>query len=131
VTTSQLLDDRYGRGSARRSTRIAWIVVGVVAVASVAALGWTTVSNTVNTVDVDVTRFTAVDERAVELDFQVIAPAGSRVACALEAQDEEHGVVGWRVVEFDVDASRSRVLTETVPTVAPATTGLVNSCWVA
>ena len=62
--------------------------------------------------------------------FQVTAPAGAAFACALEALDEEFGVVGWRVVEYRAIGGELAGLRETVPTVARATTGLVNSCWV-
>ena len=64
------------------------------------------------------------------LGFQITAPRGAAVACALEAQDEEHGVVGWRVVELPASDLHARAFREVIPTTAPATTGFVNSCWV-
>ena len=62
--------------------------------------------------------------------FQVSAPVGRSIACALEAQDEEHGVVAWRVVEYPGSDLHVRAFHETLPTTSGATTGLVNSCWV-
>ena len=55
---------------------------------------------------------------------------GEAVTCALEAQDTEHGVVGWRVVEYPADPAHTRAFSETIPTIAEATTGFVSSCWI-
>ena len=50
--------------------------------------------------------------------MQISAPAGAAVACALEAQDVEHGVVGWRVVEFAASDAHTQAFQERIPTVA-------------
>jgi hypothetical protein len=47
----------------------------------------------------------------------------------VEALDEEFGVVGWKIVEIPATDTHMQQLSATVPTVAEATTGLVNSCW--
>lgn len=131
MTTQQLLDERYGRRPSRRATRTWWIAVAVIAVAATVALGWSTVATSMASIDVDATGYEVVDERTVTVTYQVVAPADGTIACALEAQDVEHGVVGWRVVEHDVRGGDAQAFTDTIPTVAEATTGLVNSCWVA
>lgn len=129
MTTQQMLDERYGR-TRRPATR--WVAIVAIAVGALAvgAFAWLTVSSSINSVDVDTTGFQVVDERAVTLEFQVSAPAGAAIACTLEAQDEEHGVVGWKVVEIPASETHARAFRETIPTVAGATTGFVNSCWV-
>ncbi|MFH8250493.1 DUF4307 domain-containing protein [Microbacterium sp. B2969] len=129
MTTQQMLDERYGR-SRRGAPR--WVVVAAiaVAVAVVVAFAWMTVAGSLSSVDSDTTGFQIVDEHSVVLEFQISAPAGASVACALEAQDVEHGVVGWKVVEIEPSDTHARAFRETIPTVAEATTGLVNSCWV-
>jgi len=88
-----------------------------------------TVSQAINTVDADDLSYELVDEHSVTVSFQVTAPQGRDLACAVEALDEEFGVVGWKIVEIPAVASHTQQLTATVPTVAEATTGLVNSCW--
>jgi hypothetical protein len=129
MTTQDMLDERYGRTvSPRRRWTVGIAVVIVVVV--VGLFAWMTVSSTVDDVDVDTTGFTVDDARSVTLSFQITAPAGRSVACALEAQDEEHGVVGWKIVEYEASDLRTRAFRETIPTTAEATTGLVNDCWV-
>jgi len=129
VTTQDMLDERYGR---RRSPARRWIVGAgiVVAVGIVALFGWFTVRGSLNAVDSDTTSFAIVDEHSVTLGFQITAPPGAPVACAIEAQDEEHGVVGWRVVEIPASELHARAFREAIPTTALATTGFVSSCWV-
>lgn len=128
MTTREELDERYGRTRRRRAP---WIALGVVAILAVAALGWQTVAQSMSTVDADDLGFEVIDEHAVTVTFQVSDVRGEHVFCAVEALDEEFGVVGWRIVEVPAGDSHSQRISETIPTVAAATTGLVNSCWVA
>lgn len=130
TTIQQKLDQRYGR---RRSTRrrvIGWSIVGVVALSLIAGLGWSTVAGALDDVDVDETGFAVVDEHVVSVSFQVTVPPNRSFACVLEAQDEQHGIVGWRVVEYPADEAHERAISEEIRTLSLATTGFVNSCWV-
>ncbi|WP_322411855.1 DUF4307 domain-containing protein [Microbacterium invictum] len=129
MTTHQMLDERYGR---TRSRAPRWLVVSgvVVAAAVIVGAGWMTVAGALDDVDARTTGFQLVDDGSVRIDFQVTAPPGRSVACALEAQDADHGVVGWKVITLDETDGTARAFQESIPTVAEATTGLVNSCWV-
>lgn len=120
------LDDRYGR----RRRRWPWAVLAVVVAGAVGYLGWSVVSQSMNQVDADTTGFQLIDRHSVEVRFQVTAQRGAAITCAVEAQDTEHGVVGWRVIEYPADPSHTRAFSETIPTVAEATTGFVTSCWI-
>ncbi|MEV8023548.1 DUF4307 domain-containing protein [Microbacterium sp. NPDC080220] len=124
------LADRYGRTRSAASRRWTWVVIGVIAVVATGLLGWTTVSNAVNSVDADTTGFTLVDDRTVEVRVQVTVNPGTTVACSLEAQDAEHGIVGFAVVEVPASEDHSRIITERIPTTARPTTGFVRSCWI-
>jgi len=129
MTTQDMLDERYGRvRSPRRRWAIGLAIAGAVAV--VGLFGWFTVSDSLDAVDADTTGFEVVDEHSVTLSFQITAPPGRSIACAIEAQDVEHGVVGWRVVEYPVSDLHARAFREVIPTTAAATTGFVQSCWV-
>lgn len=121
------LDDRYGRG---RRGRWGWVVLGVVVVAVVGYLGWTTFAQAAASVDVDTTGYHIADAHSITVDFQVTLQPGAAVTCVVEAQDTEHGVVGWRVIEYPADAAHTRAFRESIPTVAEATTGLATSCWI-
>ncbi len=128
MTTQQMLDDRYGRrrGGARRTAVLAGVLIAV----AVAGAAWFATASSAGAAQATTTAFSMVDEHRVAVEFQVSAPPDSTLACILEAQDEEHGIVGWRVVEYPASPELSRPFRESVPTVAEATTGLVNSCWV-
>ncbi|AZS37312.1 hypothetical protein CVS47_01946 [Microbacterium lemovicicum] len=128
MTTSDTLDERYGRVRTPRQTWTRAIVIAVAAVI-IGGFAWITVASTLDDVQAEGTAYT-IDDSGVTVSFQISIPAGRSVACALEAQDEEHGVVGFRVVEIPAADQHTRAFRETIPTVAPATTGLVNSCWV-
>ncbi|MDF2992175.1 MAG: transcriptional regulator [Microbacterium sp.] len=130
MTTQQMLDERYGRSTSPRRRIVLWGIVAVVALTLIGLLGWTTVSNSMRSVTATDTGFTVVDASSVTISFQFTAPVGEPVACAIEAQDEEHGTVGWRVVEYPASQDHSRAFSEEIPTLALATTGFVNSCWV-
>lgn len=128
MTTAQELDERYGRTRARRTP---WIIGGIVALLLVGVFGWMIVAQSMNSVDADDLGFELVDEHTVDVRFQVTGVQGKDVVCVVEALDEEFGVVGWKVVEIPAGDSHSQALSTSVPTVAEATTGLVNTCWVA
>ncbi|WP_295840372.1 DUF4307 domain-containing protein [uncultured Microbacterium sp.] len=130
MTTQAQLDDRYGRTRSPRRRFAGWAVVAVLALGAIGFLAWTTVSNSLGSVTATDTGFTVVDDRSVSATFQITAPTGQPVACALEARDEEHGTVGWRVVEYPASEDHTRAFTEQIPTLSLATTGFVNACWV-
>jgi len=124
------LAERYGRTASRVRRRVGWTLVAVLAVGLTALLGWSVVSQAMGSADADTTGYEVVDEHTVTVRFQVAVTPGTPVACALEAQDEDHGIVGWKVVEYPAADARTRVFEESIPTVAEATTGLVQSCWI-
>jgi len=128
VTTPEQLDERYGRTRARRTP---WIIAGAIAVLAVGAYGWMTVTQSMNSVDADDLGYELVDEHSVDVRFQITGVQGKDVVCIVEALDEEFGVVGWKVIEIPAGDSHSQALAATIPTVSAATTGLVNTCWVA
>jgi len=131
MTTQAMLDERYGRTRATASRRRSSIIAGAVIAVIVGAIAWMSFGNASNAVSASATAYRVVDSSSTTVTFQLTAPAGAAVACVLEADDTDHGIVGWRVIEYPASgAVRNRTLTEAIPTVGRATTGLVNSCWV-
>lgn len=128
MTTAAQLDERYGRTRRRRAP---WIIGTAIAAVLVIAFGWMTVAQSMSSVDADDLGYELVDEHSVDVRFQVTGVQGKDVVCIVEALDEEFGVVGWKLVEIAAGDSHSRAVEATVPTVGEATTGLVNTCWVA
>lgn len=130
MTTPEQLEERYGRGTVRRRRqRLFWIMVAVGSTASIGVLSWVTVVNSLDDVTFDETGYEVVDEHTVTVTFQATPPAGAEFACAIQALDEDFGIVGWRVIEYSSFEEPTRAFRETIPTVAPATTGTVHSCW--
>lgn len=129
MTTAEQLADRYGRTTSRSRRILWWTLVAVGAVAAVATLTWSTFMQSSNQVQADDLAMRVVDEHEVTVTFQVTGQINRDMACALEALDESFGVVGWKIIELPATPSHAQQLTETIPTIAEATTGLVNSCW--
>ncbi|MBP2435957.1 DUF4307 domain-containing protein [Microbacterium amylolyticum] len=121
------LDDRYGRS--RNGARLApWIGGGIVAAVILGYLLWMVPQQTTGTVDYDDLGFRVTSAEQVSVTFRVTSSRNAPVVCTLEALDEEFGVVGWKVVELPANDRVHTDYTETIPTVAEATTGFVNTC---
>ncbi len=123
------LDDRYGRTWRPWRRRLFWASVAVFSAAAIAFLSWITLRNSLDDISIAETGYLVVDERAVTVSFQATPPAGARFACAIQALDEDFGVVGWRVIEYAPFNETTRSFTERIPTLALATTGTVKECW--
>ncbi|WEG07593.1 DUF4307 domain-containing protein [Microbacterium horticulturae] len=130
MTTQQMLDDRYGRTRSPHARAWAWTIGVVVAVIVGALLIWMAWGSTSSSVDATATGYEVVDARTVTVSFQVTSAHDSGVVCVLEADDEDHGIVGWKVVHLPASDQHTNAYRETIPTIGVATTGLVNACWV-
>jgi len=123
------LDERYGRSRQRGvDKRLGWGLAGAALLLGAAVVlfgGW----QTSHTVESKVIHYEVQDPQTVLIEFQVSAPAGTPIACALEALSESYSTVGWKVVELPASEQRTRNLSETLATTYAATTGTVRSCW--
>jgi hypothetical protein len=61
MTTQQDLDDRYGRVRRPLRRRMFWVAVAAVAAASVFAMSWLTVANSLDDIGLDETGYEVVD----------------------------------------------------------------------
>jgi hypothetical protein len=108
------------------------LVVVVAGIAVVASLAWVISSDVLGFGPQASARdvgHSLLSPTSVRVDFEVMATPGREVACAVEAQDETHGIVGWKVFVYPPSTERVRMMSEVVSTVRPATTGLVARCW--
>lgn len=128
--SEQELDARYGRTRNRSVDRlIVFISIGVVILGTVIwALfgGWggNAVSVTHNEIG-----FT-LDGEDVSLTYQVSAPPGAEVACALESMSESFASVAWKVVTIEPGEQRTRVFTETMRAIREPNSAYVVHCWI-
>lgn len=125
-----LLDERYGRTRQRGlDRRLGWGLAAVALALGLAVLifgGWQTTSS----IEFRDLSYDVVDARTVRMDFEVTAPPGAPVACALEALSPSYATVGWRILELPAAEQRTRRFSETLVTSYEATTGALRSCWV-
>ncbi|MFC5500953.1 DUF4307 domain-containing protein [Lysinimonas soli] len=125
------LDARYGRTAGRR-LRQRWIAIGTGAAVVVVVVAWVVwvglfgVGASIETNDVG---YRIVSAHEIEVTSQVSADPGTRVNCSIQALNEKHAIVGWKVVELPAATNRTRVLTERLRTSEPAVNGLIGSCW--
>ncbi|QEO09571.1 DUF4307 domain-containing protein [Protaetiibacter larvae] len=129
--TASELDARYGRTPGRRARlRLLAILAGVgVAVVVIAWVIWVGLLGPAASLDTNDIGFEATSPSSVEVRWELTAPAGSAVSCAVKAVSEKHAVVGWKVVEVEPSTATSRRLSTTLRTSEPAVSGLIYRCW--
>lgn len=129
--TSQELDDRYGRRSTRGIDRVVLIVVGSIILIGVVfwALfsGWNRPDASLEFRDIG---HSIVDERQVNVTFEVTVPPGREVACTVEALNGSFATVGWKVVTLEASEKRTRGFEQSLVTTNLANTGTVSNCWI-
>ena len=123
---------RYGRTVARKK-RDRWMLIGLGAFIVVVMACWTIWAglDQVNGtgVNADGGANEVVDSQHVKVSFTVSADAGASVACAVEAQNVEFAITGWKVVQLPTSSKTTRSFTETVRTTEPSVAGSLDSCW--
>ncbi len=122
---------RYGRTpNTKRRDRLIIVVVAALFVAVFTAwVVWAGLDNGQGNLGAQDIGHKIVDDSTVTITWQVSVSAGTPVSCALEAQNEAHAIVGWKIVELPASANHTRLYTETVRTSQRAVTGLIYRCW--
>jgi hypothetical protein len=126
--SENLLEQRYGLGTKRKSDRIFAISIGVLAL--VAFLVWAlifTIDDAQKITSRDV-GFTVNDEFSTEVVFEVTRDPGQEVLCDVQVLSQSYAVVGFKTVAVEASANRSSVISTLVNTTELGTTGLVASC---
>lgn len=129
--TRATLDARYGRTPADRRRQRWIIIVAAVVFAAIftAWVVWAGLDNGQGSLDARDIGHRLVDDRTVNVTWEVSVAAGTTVSCALQAQNAAHGIVGWKIVELPASDTYTRRFTETVRTAQRAVTGLIYRCW--
>jgi hypothetical protein len=130
TSTRTDLDSRYGRTRSARH-RKPWIIAGAAALALVAGGGmaWGSLGAVNSSVDSDDVGARVIDQYTTSVSFSVSVKPGTRASCALQAQNEQHAIVGWKIVQLSPSEQFTRTFTEAVRTTERATTGLIYRCW--
>ncbi|MEA9985729.1 MULTISPECIES: DUF4307 domain-containing protein [Subtercola] len=123
--------ERYGstQKTRHRGRVIALAFGGAVVLVIGSWVIWAGLDGTQSTVDAQDKAHTIVSNTRVDVTFDVSADRGKSMACAVEAQNESHAVVGYKIVDIPGSQQRTQEITTTVLTVEPAVTGLIDSCW--
>ena len=129
--TQQSLDERYGR-TARddlRTKRIL-IIAGVLFTLVFGAwVVWGGLSGTNAKLEERELGYRELTETSITVTWEVSVEPGTEVSCAVQALNENFGIVGWRVLELGASDERTRVFSETLRTSEQAVTGLPYGCW--
>ena len=127
------LDERYGRTRATNRTRrvIAITVAGAFALVLGAWVVWAALDGESANLEFRDVAHEIVDDRTVEVTWQVTADPGTEVSCVVKAMNESFSDVGWKLIQLAPSDERTRVFTEPVRTTELAVTGLIYRCWLA
>ncbi len=128
---STAIDERYGRGPARRRrTRIFALVAGAGVLAVVVAwVVWAGLLGPGASLGSRDLGYSLVGDDAIEVRYEVTVDGGRTVSCALQALNETFAIVGWKVVPIPASEEGTRQFRETLRTSEPAVTGLIYRCW--
>ncbi|SDP36418.1 protein of unknown function [Pedococcus dokdonensis] len=106
-----------------------WWVIGTIGCAIGVALAvWLGLANSLGRVTWTDTDYKVVDDRSVQVGFDVHRDPGQAVTCTVEAQDAAHGVVGVIQVAVPAGTERSVHQQVSVRTASRAVGGSVRSC---
>ncbi len=127
------LDARYGRtpNRRRREKLAGWTVGSLITLVFVAWVVWVAFDGADATIDARDIGHSVIDERSVRVDFEVSMPAGTSARCAVEAQNNTHAIVGWKLIDIEASDRFTRAVSTTVHTTELAVTGLIYQCWLA
>ena len=106
-----------------------WWLIGIVGCAiGVALATWWGLASSLGQVTWTDTGYKVLDDRSVQVEFDVHRPDRQAVTCHLKAMDTTFGTVGVLDVEIPASSERSVHRVAVVRTASRAVTGVVDSC---
>ncbi|RNE63788.1 DUF4307 domain-containing protein [Cryobacterium tepidiphilum] len=125
------LGERYGRTRTRtrRDRVILWSVGAAFVVVFAAWVVWAGLDGSKASIETRDLGYTVVDDHAVSVAFEVSAPTGTPLSCAVQALNTDFTIVGWKVVDLPPSTDYTRTFSETVRTSGRSESGLIYRCW--
>ena len=125
------LNARYGRTANRRRRNL------VIAVAFGAAIvvvfgAWAVWGGLLvpgATIDTEPVGNSRVSSNQILVRWEISEAPGTHAKCAVQALDQNSGIVGWKIVDVPPSTQASRTLSTVVRTAQPAVSGLLYLCW--
>jgi len=131
-SNSDLLSSRYGHTAQSGRQQRLWAITGVagVAIVLIAWLWWAGLAQPTAQFETRDLGYELISDKEVIVKFEVSAPPGTQVNCAVQALNASYGIVGWQVLEIPASDQRTSVFNQPVRTSEQAVTGLLYQCWV-
>lgn len=125
------VEERYGRTAVDRRRRLTFAIAAAAAVllVVVAWVVWVGLFTPAASLETRDTGYVIGADSTVDIRFEVSTAPGTPVSCALQALNEQFGIVGWKVVDLPPGEERTRAFVENVRVTEPAVTGLIYRCW--
>lgn len=132
MVPEDVLVTRYGVAPRDRARQRGWAILGAgsVGIVLIAWLWWAGLAQPTAQFETRDLGYQMVSEREIIVQFEVSAPPGLSLQCAVQALNAQYGIVGWKVVDIPESTARTRVFDQTLRTSEPAVTGLLYQCWV-
>ena len=125
------LNARYGRTTNRRRLNL-FIAVGFGAIVVIVFAAWTIWGGLFvpeASIDTEPIGNIRISANQMEVKWQMSEAPGTRAKCAIQALDENFGIVGWKIITVPPSNLNSRNLETVVRTAQPAVSGLIYLCW--
>jgi hypothetical protein len=124
--TSDLMAKRYGtRASPRRWPAVAG---GVAVAALLAWLAWSAWVQGTRSISAQVVSFDVVSAHRIDVTVTVSLPAGRSAQCTIQAQAEDHTVVGEKIVSVAAGTSAESSIHAQLATDREATSASIANC---
>ncbi|MCU1514612.1 MAG: hypothetical protein JWO10_1702 [Microbacteriaceae bacterium] len=131
TAASPELAERYGRTPSKKRRDRTWLIVlgSIFAVVVIAWVAWAGLDQAGGSLESEDAGNTIIDSRSVSVNFLVSMPAGNTASCALQVQNEQHAIVGWKVVAIPASTKHTQSFTEIVQSSELGVIGLIYRCW--
>jgi hypothetical protein len=126
------LNARYGRTSNRRRRNIIFAIIfgGAILIVFAAWAIWVGLFQPTASIDFDSTGQSSVTASELKVNWQVSVNPGTTTECAIQALDQNFGIVGWKIVVLGPSSLSTRRVSTIVRTAQPAVSGNVYQCWI-